>query len=187
MSEHGKSNMSRFGREMFELALAANQPKPKTDPTETCGQCCGQGWYGEWGRPTICQPCGGTGRVAAIPTHSGSDFSVQAELSLQLEVVARALFKAAWILVGKPDTPFFHEMPLHVQQRYRYLAERAIATIDPKIRLEAQAEAAKDTEAWMDGPYDPANIPTHTDIANFAIGSYESILAGCRIGKERVW
>jgi hypothetical protein len=183
MPEHGKSNMSRFGREMFELAQSLQQPAG----TETCGNCCGQGWYGEWGRPTTCPTCGGTGRVAAIPTHSGSDFSIQAELSIELEIVAKALFKCAWIMMNKPETPPFEDCRVDLQQRYRYLAERAIATIDPAVRLDCQQQAVEDTEKWMDGPYDPDAIPSYKDIANFAISGYEAILAGCRIGRERVW
>ena len=119
------------------------------------------------------------------PTRTESVFSVQAGISIRLEIIAKALFQCAWILTGKQTTADFNDLSLALQQRYRYLAERAIATMDPKVRLDTQEAAARETEDWANGPYDPDNVPTAKNIADFAIGSYESLLSGVRIETER--
>lgn len=114
-----------------------------------------------------------------------TELTIQLEVSIELEVIAGALFRAAWVLTGKQTSPEFSSLSLALQQRYRYLAERAIATIDPKVRLDCQEEAALATAEWTNGPYDPDNKPTPKNIADFAIGSYESLLSGVRVETER--
>jgi hypothetical protein len=118
--------------------------------------------------------------------HPAPDFSDVLELSIALETIAAALMRCAWIQTGK-QTPFtdFRQLPVALQNRYRYLAERAIATIDPAVRLRFQAEAAEETSDWLNGPGDPDNRPTAKQIAEYALGCYETRLAGVRVDMER--
>jgi hypothetical protein len=118
--------------------------------------------------------------------HPMPDFSDALELSIELELIADALRRCAWIQTGKkaPFMEFRHLSP-ELQQRYRYLAERAIATIDPAVRLRFQAEAAEETEDWVNGPGETDNKPSIKQIAEYALGAYECRLSGVRIDMER--
>ena len=120
-----------------------------------------------------------------LPPHSHAEFNAQLALSIECDIIARSLLNAWWILNGRQGCHNFAELSVALQQRYRYLAERAIATIDPKVRLDFQQEAALETSDWMNGPYDAHNMPSNEDIANFAISSYEAKLAGVRVEMER--
>ena len=109
---------------------------------------------------------------------SHEQFVLQNYLSVELDVIARSLARAWWIMCGKPaDALQWPQFSPVLKQRYRYLAERAIATIDPQVRLDAQAETARDTQRWVD----EAEHATDTkEIVNYAIGEYEALLAGVR-------
>ena len=123
---------------------------------------------------------------AVTPTHPLPDFSDALELSIELETIAAALMRCAWIRTGK-QTPFtaFRQLSPALQNRYRYLAERAIATIDPAVRLRFQAEAAEETEDWMNGVGETEHKPSTKQVAEFALGCYEVRLSGVRIDMER--
>ncbi len=126
------------------------------------------------------------GLDAAHPPYAGSDFSVLAELSIELEHIAAALFRAYWIQTGK-QVPLqeFRRLSPELQKRYRGLAERAIATIDPAVKLQFQKEAAEETTDWLEGPGETEHKPTPTDIANYAVSTYEMRMCGVRIDMER--
>jgi hypothetical protein len=106
-------------------------------------------------------------RIASQP------FDAQAELSIAAGAIARELCHCAWILTGKTgNRAALDRLPLDLQSRYRYLAERSIATIDPTVRLEAQEDAIRDTVAWVrDEPSDGSL--SAAEIARQAIGHYE--------------
>jgi hypothetical protein len=171
--------MSAEAEELFKLGLEMAKPE-----TETCGNCLGYGWYGEWGRPKTCPTCNGTGRVTTNPTHTESDFSVQAELSIGLERIAQELFRCWWILTGKQTTADWRELSTDLQDRYRRLAERAIATINPENVLKLQAQAAKDTDDYVNAfpGRGKDDAMTYADIALEAVSRYEVLLTNARVG-----
>lgn len=120
----------------------------------------------------------------AMPAHPETVFSTQAGLSIRHEIIAKALFQCAWLLTGKQTTAEWNELSLALQQRYRYLAERAIATIDPKVRLDTQQEAAVETSDWVNGSGQRDAVSVE-DISNYSISTYEAKLAGVRVDVEQ--
>lgn len=111
------------------------------------------------------------------------DLKRDLELSVQLDVVALALARCAWVMVGAGDPePRWAEFSPQLRERYRMLAERAIQTIDPQVRLDAKDAAAKGTAAMIEGQSDMAfNAATWALIAHEAISRYESLLASLRL------
>ena len=113
------------------------------------------------------------------------DLERDLELSIQMDVVALALARCAWLMVGKPVgvlEPLWAEFSPELRERYRGLAERAIQTIDPAVRIEAKDEAATETDDWFNGPGNMGcDAPTVEQIAHEAISRYESKLASLRI------
>lgn len=116
-----------------------------------------------------------------VPMDLGRDL----ELSIQVDVVALALARAAWIMsglrAGIPE-PRWASFPSALRERYRGLAERAVQTIDPQVRLDAKDAAANETAAFIDSAGDMTfNEKTWALIAHEGISRYESKLAALRV------
>ena len=107
------------------------------------------------------------------------------ELSIQVDVVALALARASWIMAGMKTgipEPRWAEFPQALRERYRGLAERAIQTVDPQVRLDAKDKASAETAAFIDSTSDMVfNAKTWALIAHEAISRYESRLASLRV------
>lgn len=104
------------------------------------------------------------------------------ELSIQLNLIALALARCAWLQAGKSLSDMkWNEFSPALQDRYRKLAEKAICAIDPAVGLHEQAKAAKETGDWMDEPYNPDTKPSYEDIAHYAISTYEFRMASLRV------
>lgn len=105
------------------------------------------------------------------------------ELSIQLNFIALALARCAWLHAGKSLSEMrWNDFSPGLQDRYRQMAERAIQCIDPKVRLDAKDQAAKETAEFIDSASDMIfNAKTWALIAHEAISRYESRLASLRV------
>ena len=136
----------------------------------------------EFGR-NILEAFGDALRIRTPEPQVPIDLVRDLELSIQLNFIALALARCAWLQAGKSLSEMrWNEFSPGLQDRYRQMAERAIQCIDPKVRLDAKDRAAKETAEFIDSASDMIfNAKTWALIAHEAISRYESRLASLRV------
>lgn len=108
-------------------------------------------------------------RLFALGVHIGG--RTRSLTAIEIEI-AKLLGEATAVEAGL-TTVDVTQLPESVQEWHRVLARRALAMLDPQVRVDAMAEARQGTLAWAKGL---SALPSADDLIAEVVGRYEAAL-----------